>query len=116
MAEEGIRALAASLAQGGCRTRKNLEARSDALYGAWLAGIALGSAGMALHHKLCHVLGGFGLPHAETHSIVLPHAMQLQRRRRSRGDGARSARPGEKQRRAGSRVGPGEQTGNCRCG
>jgi maleylacetate reductase len=30
---------------------------------------------MALHHKLCHVLGGFGLPHAETHSIVLPHAM-----------------------------------------
>jgi maleylacetate reductase len=32
---------------------------------------------MALHHKLCHVLGGsFNLPHAETHSIVLPHAMR----------------------------------------
>jgi alcohol dehydrogenase class IV len=31
---------------------------------------------MALHHKLCHVLGGFGLPHAETHSIVLPHAVR----------------------------------------
>jgi alcohol dehydrogenase class IV len=31
---------------------------------------------MALHHKLCHVLGGtFNLPHAETHAIVLPHAM-----------------------------------------
>jgi maleylacetate reductase len=30
---------------------------------------------MALHHKLCHTLGGtFDLPHAETHSIVLPHA------------------------------------------
>jgi maleylacetate reductase len=30
---------------------------------------------MALHHKLCHVLGGlFDLPHAETHSVVLPHA------------------------------------------
>jgi alcohol dehydrogenase class IV len=30
---------------------------------------------MALHHKLCHVLGGaFDLPHAETHAIVLPHA------------------------------------------
>ena len=30
---------------------------------------------MALHHKLCHVLGGsFGLPHAETHAVVLPHA------------------------------------------
>jgi maleylacetate reductase len=31
---------------------------------------------MALHHKLCHVLGGaFDLPHAETHMIVLPHAV-----------------------------------------
>ena len=31
---------------------------------------------MALHHKLCHTLGGtFDLPHAETHTIVLPHAM-----------------------------------------
>ena len=32
---------------------------------------------MALHHKLCHVLGGtYNLPHAETHSIVLPHAVR----------------------------------------
>ncbi len=31
---------------------------------------------MALHHKLCHVLGGaFNLPHAETHAVVLPHAV-----------------------------------------
>jgi alcohol dehydrogenase class IV len=31
---------------------------------------------MALHHKLCHTLGGtFDLPHAETHTIVLPHAL-----------------------------------------
>ena len=75
MAEEGIRALAASLPRV-VSDGKNLEARTDALYGAWLAGVALGSAGMALHHKLCHVLGGFGLPHAETHSIVLPHAMK----------------------------------------
>jgi len=31
---------------------------------------------MALHHKLCHTLGGsFGLPHSETHTIVLPHAL-----------------------------------------
>jgi alcohol dehydrogenase class IV len=30
---------------------------------------------MALHHKLCHTLGGtFDLPHAETHTVVLPHA------------------------------------------
>jgi alcohol dehydrogenase class IV len=74
MAEEGIRALARSLpriaADPGDR-----EARGDALYGAWLAGISLGAVGMALHHKLCHTLGGsFSLPHAETHTIVLPHA------------------------------------------
>ena len=54
----------------------NRGARADALYGAWLAGICLGSVGMALHHKLCHTLGGtFDLPHAETHAIVLPHAL-----------------------------------------
>jgi alcohol dehydrogenase class IV len=52
------------------------EARGDALYGAWLCGTCLGSVGMALHHKLCHTLGGsFNLPHAETHSVVLPHAL-----------------------------------------
>ena len=51
-------------------------ARSDALYGAWLCGACLGAVGMALHHKLCHTLGGtFDLPHAETHTAVLPHAM-----------------------------------------
>ncbi|HEV3009188.1 MAG TPA: maleylacetate reductase [Burkholderiales bacterium] len=76
MAEEGIRALAVAL-PNILQNPKNIDARSDALYGAWLCGIALGSAGMALHHKLCHVLGGsFNLPHAETHSIVLPHAVR----------------------------------------
>ncbi|MCD2185586.1 maleylacetate reductase [Actinomycetospora soli] len=51
-------------------------ARDDLLMGAWLAGTCLGSVGMALHHKLCHTLGGsFDLPHAPTHTVVLPHAM-----------------------------------------
>jgi alcohol dehydrogenase class IV len=76
MAEEGIRALAAAL-PAIVKDPKDLEARGDALYGAWLAGTALGSAGMALHHKLCHTLGGsWNLPHAETHAIVLPHAVR----------------------------------------
>jgi len=79
MAEEGIRALAASL-PAIVRHPADAEARSEALYGAWLAGIALGSAGMALHHKLCHTLGGtWNLPHAETHAIVLPHAARYNR-------------------------------------
>jgi len=79
MAEEGIRALGAAL-PAVVKAPAEIEARGDALYGAWLAGISLGSAGMALHHKLCHVLGGsFNLPHAETHSIVLPHAARYNR-------------------------------------
>jgi len=52
-----------------------IEPRSEALYGAWLCGQVLGMVGMALHHKLCHVLGGaFDLPHAQTHSVLLPHS------------------------------------------
>lgn len=51
------------------------EARSDALFGAWACGTCLGAVGMSIHHKLCHTLGGsFNLPHAETHTVVLPHA------------------------------------------
>lgn len=74
MAEEGIRALGRSLATV-VKQPDDLDARSDALYGAWLSGASLGAVGMALHHKLCHTLGGsFNLPHAETHTIVIPHA------------------------------------------
>jgi maleylacetate reductase len=75
LAEEGIRAMAAGLPLIMAEPA-NLEARSEALYGAWLGGISLGSVGMALHHKLCHTLGGsFDLPHAETHTVILPHAV-----------------------------------------
>src|SRR5215831_8381120 len=52
------------------------EARSHCLAAAWLAGVALG-AGTALQHKLAHVLGGLGLPHAETHAIILPHVTRF---------------------------------------
>jgi maleylacetate reductase len=58
---------------------KDLKGRGEALYGAWLAGMTISTTSVALHHKLCHVLGGFGLPHAETHSIVLPHALRYNR-------------------------------------
>jgi len=75
MSEEGIRALAWALPRI-VRDPQDREAREQALYGAWLCGVALGTVGMALHHKLCHVLGGsFDLPHAETHTVVLPHAV-----------------------------------------
>lgn len=74
MAEEGIRALASSLPKIISHPG-NLEGRTAALYGAWLAGMTISTTSVALHHKLCHILGGFGLPHAETHAIVLPHAL-----------------------------------------
>jgi len=55
-------------------------ARSDAHYASWLAGIALDRTQMGLHHKLCHTLGGaFDLPHAELHTVILPHATAYNR-------------------------------------
>ena len=73
MAEESIRSLARALPVVVADTR-NASARADALYGAWLAGACLGAVGMALHHKICHTLGGtFNLPHAQTHAIMLPY-------------------------------------------
>lgn len=75
MAAEGIRAIAAALPALRARP-SDLEARAQALYGAWLCGTVLGNVGMALHHKLCHTLGGsFNLPHAEVHTVILPHAV-----------------------------------------
>jgi len=75
LAQEGVRALASSLPEI-ISDPTSEKARSSAQYGAWLCGTCLGSVGMALHHKLCHTLGGsFNMPHAETHTIVLPHAL-----------------------------------------
>ncbi|MER8922246.1 maleylacetate reductase [Mesorhizobium sp. M0802] len=75
MAKEGLRAMAAALP---VLTKEpgNIDARGDALYGAWLCGTVLGAVGMALHHKICHTLGGsFDMPHAETHAVMLPHTI-----------------------------------------
>ncbi|KAE8145881.1 hypothetical protein BDV25DRAFT_133393 [Aspergillus avenaceus] len=75
MALEGTRALASALPEI-IENPSSQSARSLALYGAWLCGTCLGSVGMSIHHKLCHTLGGsFNLPHAETHTAVLPHAI-----------------------------------------
>ncbi len=75
MAEQGITALAQALP----RIRERIDdadGRTLALYGAWLCGSCLGAVGMALHHKICHTLGGtFDLPHAQTHAIMLPHTL-----------------------------------------
>jgi maleylacetate reductase len=75
LAEQGIAALGRALPRI-VADPTNRNARADALFGAWICGTCLGTVGMSLHHKLCHVLGGaFGLPHAETHTVILPHAV-----------------------------------------
>jgi maleylacetate reductase len=75
MAEEGTRALAAALPRV-VADGSDLEARGEAQYGAWLCGAVLAATTMSLHHKLCHTLGGtLGPPHAQPHTVVLPHAL-----------------------------------------
>jgi maleylacetate reductase len=79
VALEGLRLLSSALpilaASPGDR-----ENRSCALRGAWLAGYSLGTVQMALHHKLCHVVGGMlDLPHAETHAVLLPYTAAYNR-------------------------------------
>ncbi len=75
MAVEGIRAFVSALPAIKADPT-NRTAWAEGQYGAWLCGTVLGQVGMALHHKLCHVLGGsFNLPHAETHAVILPHAI-----------------------------------------
>ena len=75
MAEEGLRAMAAALRDLLAEPQSDA-AREQGLYGAWLCGAVLGAAAMGLHHKLCHTLGGsYNLPHAETHTVMLPHTL-----------------------------------------
>lgn len=75
MALEGIGALARAL-PAVLDHPDDLEVRSELLFAAYLAGSSLAAAGSGLHHKICHVLGGaFDLPHAETHALILPHAV-----------------------------------------
>lgn len=79
MAEEGIRAIADGLPDAVLNP-EGLAGRSKTLYGAYLAGAAFAVAGGGIHHKICHVLGGaYDLPHAETHTIILPHATVINR-------------------------------------
>jgi maleylacetate reductase len=79
VAEESIRALAHGLPQI-VDDPNDPDARAEALYGAWLAGVSLGNATMGIHHKICHTLGGaYNLPHAAMHAALLPYAAAFNR-------------------------------------
>jgi maleylacetate reductase len=54
----------------------DVHARSWLLFAAYLAGSAMAEAGLGVHHRICHTLGGMhGLPHAELHAVLLPHTV-----------------------------------------
>lgn len=74
VAAEGVRQLVAGL-PGACADPQDLEARGQCLTGAYLAGMSI-AAGVALHHKLCHALGGNSrAAHGDLNAVVLPHAL-----------------------------------------
>jgi len=75
LAEQCVAALAHGL-PGSIDQPSDLEARGKALYGGFLGGLLVTMVGIALHHRICHVLGGhFGLPHGESNSVILPYVV-----------------------------------------
>jgi alcohol dehydrogenase class IV len=77
LALEGIRALSLGLPQV-VDDPAGLPGRELTLSAAYLSAVAFASAGSGLHHTICHYLGGaFGLPHAETHAVVLPYVLAI---------------------------------------
>src|SRR5205823_339289 len=77
VALDGIRRIVESLPT--CVAKgKDVDAREDLLEGAYLAGFSIANATMALHHGLCHVLGGrTGVAHGVLNAIMLPHVMRF---------------------------------------
>jgi len=74
-AVEGIRVLSANVPLLA-RDARDPDVRSGLLYGAYLAGTVIATVGVGLHHRTCHVLGGsYGLAHAASNAVVLPHAI-----------------------------------------
>jgi maleylacetate reductase len=74
LAEEGIRRHARGLARS-VAAPDDLGARTEALYGGYLGGVVIRLTGLAIHHRICHVLGGhYGIPHGDSNSVILPQA------------------------------------------
>ncbi|MCP5381591.1 MAG: maleylacetate reductase [Kordiimonadaceae bacterium] len=72
---EGISALTKGI-KGSIINPADISARSQVLYGGMLSGYCVNLAGIAIHHKICHVLGGHhGIPHGESNSVILPYAV-----------------------------------------
>ena len=80
-AREGLGVMARAL-QCIAGNSDDADARGQAFYGAWLNAntLTLAPGGVNVHHKLCHTIGGgLGLPHANVHTIILPHSTAYNR-------------------------------------
>jgi maleylacetate reductase len=75
VALDGVRALRRGIEKVAA-TPGDPDGRAELLYGSFAAGTALAAVGMAIHHRICHVLGGtFGLAHGDANAVILPHAV-----------------------------------------
>jgi len=76
-AEEALRRMPGAL-RAVARDLHDAGGREELLYGGYLAGVALAGSGMALHHRICHVLGGrYGIAHGDANAVILPHAARF---------------------------------------
>jgi maleylacetate reductase len=76
-AQEALRLMPPAM-RAAAKTPRDVEVRSVLLYGGYLAGVALAGSGMALHHRICHVLGGrYGIAHGDANAVILPHAARF---------------------------------------
>lgn len=77
LAREALRLLSANL-ETAVHDGQQVQARSDMLLGAMLAGQAFANAPVAAVHALAYPLGGiYHIPHGLSNSLVLPHVMRF---------------------------------------
>ncbi len=78
LAAEAMRLVGKSLLAAYAKG-ENIEARTDMLYAATIAGLAFSSGGLGAIHALSFVLEHFGLGHAKSVSVMMPHVMDYNR-------------------------------------
>ncbi len=77
LAKEALRLLSGNILKA-VQHGEDLEARSNMLLGATLAGQAFANAPVAAVHALAYPLGGhFHIPHGLSNSLVLPHVLEF---------------------------------------
>ncbi|MCK2148145.1 iron-containing alcohol dehydrogenase [Marinobacter alexandrii] len=77
LAREALRLLGANI-ETAVKDGRNVQARSNMLLGAMLAGQAFANSPVAAVHALAYPIGGiFHVPHGLSNALVLPHVMRF---------------------------------------